>query len=685
VRVVRLEGDQALPSDVALFRARFPPDCLLAVGLGATETGLSCQYRIDARTAIGPGTLPVGYPTQDMAIVILDEAGRDVGRGRTGEIGVRSRYLAVGYWRQPERTRAAFLPDPLDPDARIYRTGDLGRLRADGCLEFLGRRDFRPRIRGQDVDVAEVEAALTRIGGIREAAVVAREDVPGEARLVACVVADDDRVPTLGAVRSALAATLPEVAIPASLVVLDRLPRDGNGKLDRRALAAPVAERLASLPDRTVPRDAPVRDRVDRVPLRVDGSTALDALERELIAVWEETFQRRGIAVTDDFFELGGDSLLAARIALAMERATGVRLSPNVLYAAPDVARLAARVRAAAASGAAPGIDDASTPPDDDPGDVLVPLRPGGTRPPVFCVHDHAGSLVGYADLLRRLGPDQPCYGLRSPGELPDEPQPRTLEELAARHRAAIERVQPTGPYRLCGVCFGGVVAFEIARQLVARGETVALLAIVAVTPYDFPTLVTERARTLFALHAARARLVPRLRYYAARLRGLSASEAWRYLRGRWRQVMPWLQGRWRALARRRERALQPVASPALAPLHERLFRAYVARPLDGRAMLLLSARSVAQYSSDPARDWRPLATAGVDVRLIDAPGGTLLDEPHVDALADAIAASMAAPRPVQPSAQRVSIAISTSRSPSRRARRRSRSCAGSDRSSSAK
>ncbi len=665
VRVVRLEGDQALPSDAALFRARFPPGCLLAIGLGATETGLSCQYRIDAQTPIGEGVLPVGYPTQDMAIVILDDAGRDVGRGRTGEIGVRSRYLAVGYWRQPERTRAAFLPDPMDPDSRIYRSGDLGRLRADGCLEFLGRRDFRPRIRGQDVDIAEVEAALTRIGSIREAAVVAREDVPGEPRLVACVVVADGRVPTLGAVRSALAATLPAVAMPSSLVAVDRLPLDDNGKLDRRALSASI---------------------VNAKPPRIDRTTPRDALERQLIAVWEEVFQRRGLAVTDDFFELGGDSLLAARIVVAVERVTRVRLSPNVLYAAPDVARLAACIRGSAGSGDSAGPNGARVPRGGDHGDpVLVPLQPEGTQPPVFLVHDHAGSLVGYADLVRRLGADQPCYGLRSPCELPHEPAPRTLEELATRHRAAIERVQPAGPYRLSGVCFGGVVAYEIARQLVARGESVALLAIVAVTPYDFPALVTERARTLFALHAARARLVPRLRYYVARLRGLGPEEVLRYLRGRSRQVLPWLEGRRRALVHRREPASQCAPPSALGALHDRLFRAYVARPLDGRATLFLSASSVEQYSSDPARDWRPLATEGVDVRLMDVAGGAMLDEPHVEALADAIAASVIAAGQPQPAFQRVSIAITTSRSASRRARRRSRSCGGSARSISAK
>lgn len=611
VRVVRLEGDQALPADVDLHRAHFEPEAILAIGLGATETGLSCQYRIDRHTTIGAGTLPVGYPTRDMSIVILDEAGADCGRGRTGEIGVRSRYLAVGYWRQPERTRAAFMPDPDVPGARIYRTGDLGRLRADGCLEFLGRKDFRPRIRGQHVDAAEVEAALTRIEGVREAAVSSREDERGDARLVAFLVVADGATTTVGQVRRALAPVLPDAMIPTEVVLLDRLPLDGNGKLDRRALRVP------STPTHSCPAE----------------TAAIDATERTLLAIWSHLFGRDDLSVDDDFLELGGDSLRAAQIVLAIERTLGTRLPPHILYAAPTVARLAACVRgdhgaALVASGASFGL------PGGDAADgMVVPMQPRGSRPPLFFVHDHDGGLFCYADLVRRLGPDQPCHGLRSPFEQSPGAAPVTLELLATRYCAAIRRVQSAGPYQLCGTCFGGVLAFEIARQLTARGDEVALLAILAVTPFDFPTLLAPRAAHLFALHASRTRVVPRVRYYARRLDGLGWGETLRYLRGRSKLVLPLLRRHWHSRSRARSASAPPPERTALGVLHDALFRRYAPQPFAGRAALFLSAQSVEQYTSDPVRDWRPLAAAGVDVRVMEVSGGAMLDEPHVGAL----------------------------------------------------
>jgi non-ribosomal peptide synthetase component F len=187
IRLIRLEGDQASVKDVALFQSRFKPPCILVNGLGATECGIVRQYFIGPETFVPEGVLPIGDPVEDMDVVLLDESGGAMEPGHVGEIAVRSRYLAPGYWGRPELTAAAFTEDPRDASRRIYRTGDLGRFRPDDCLEHLGRTDFQVKIRGNRVEGAEVEAALLAIGTLREVAVVTRDDL-AEPRLVAYVV-----------------------------------------------------------------------------------------------------------------------------------------------------------------------------------------------------------------------------------------------------------------------------------------------------------------------------------------------------------------------------------------------------------------------------------------------------------------------------------------------------------------
>ncbi len=602
VRVVRLEGDRALPSDVALFRRHFGRDCILAIGLGATETGLSCQYRIDAATTLPEGIVPVGRPMPDMDIVILDDDGRDVGREHAGEIAVRSRYLALGYWRQPELTRVKFRPDPNEPGVRVYSSGDVGRLRADGCLEILGRKDPQSKIHGQWVDAAEVEAALARIDDVREAVVLVREAVPGEPRLVAYVVVRGAAAPTASALRALLAASLPDVMIPSSFVFLDALPVTENGKVDRRALPAPE--------DSAEGRNAKA--------CRTGGPPPRDGIEHALVAIWEQVLRRRPVDIHDDFFDLGGDSLLAARMALEVEKRLGKRVSPAVIYATPTIAGLAAAL--------GDGPQTAAE-------NIVVALRPHGTKRPVFFIHDHLGSVGSYVALARHLGEDQPCFGLQSPW-LPDPTSaPATIEAMAARYVDEIRRVQPTGPYHLAGACFGGVVAFEVAQQLVAKGDSVALLAIIAVTPYDFPDLISAAAGRLHALHGARARLIPRLEYYATRLRPLSWPERLRYLGGRGRLVPRFLRDHWREIAFGPAAVAAPAAS-SLVMVHSTMFQRYRPSPFAGRLGLFLSTTTTARYSSDPGRDWQGLAAGGVDVYLMDAGADVMAAEPHARKLA---------------------------------------------------
>src|SRR5262249_4699226 len=207
LRLIRLEGDQAAPRDIELFRRRFDRGAILVNGLGATECGIVRQFFVDHDTPVTLGPVPIGYPVEDMEVTLLDESGGPVATDEIGEIAVRSRYLAKEYWGQPELTTAAFHTGP--GAARTYRTGDLGRLQADGCLEHLGRKDFQHKIGGGRVEAAEVEAALFEVPGVKEVTVVTRERAAGEPQLVAYIVPTEPPGPTVSSIRRSLVQRLP--------------------------------------------------------------------------------------------------------------------------------------------------------------------------------------------------------------------------------------------------------------------------------------------------------------------------------------------------------------------------------------------------------------------------------------------------------------------------------------------
>ncbi len=613
LRLVRLEGDRATRRDAELYRRHLTPACVLVNGLGATETGLARQYFLDHSTRLEDALLPVGYPVEDVRIRIFDPEGRPVEDGRAGHIGVQSRYLAKGYWKRPDLDRAAFRPDPGGGE-RVYASGDLGRLRADGCLEYLGRVDFQLKIRGQRVEPAAVEEALLSVEGIREAAVTTTETPGEEARLVACVVPERIPGPSAGRLRRALAERLPPALVPSVFVTLDSLPLDSNGKVDRRALPppGPARERAAAF---TAPRDA---------------------LERRLVRIWERELRIERVGVHDDYFDLGGDSLRAGRLAARIERDLGRPVTPALLFAAPTVFELAAVLRRGEAWTRA--------------GDPVIPLGTAGARPPIFLVPARDGEILLSSDLARELGPDQPSYAIRWTGA--GARLPSSIEEMAAEGIVAMRRVQPSGPYRLGGFCFGGVVALEMARQLRAAGQDVALLALMEVSPFDFPGLVTPAALDRYRGRGRRdplpgrwARLARNLRPgeqerplpFLSRVGGVLArsagSQAGRVARAaaaRTRDLA------WLAACRGLEILRLPIP-PRLRGadrVSRRVFGSYRARPDPGRVALLLSRRSRETYSDGPEKDFAGLSTRGVTVSEIPCRNGEMLFEPHVKALA---------------------------------------------------
>jgi thioesterase domain-containing protein len=495
-----------------------------------------------------------------MDVLLLDPAGRPVPAGEVGEIVVRSAYLAVGYWDRPDLTEAAFRPDPAGGGRRLYRTGDVGRMAADGCLEHLGRRDQQVKVRGERIDVEAIQAALLGTGVVREAVVTALRNGDGEARLVAYCVPARPPGPTTSELRRLLVGRLPGHPLPARFLLVEALPLDGNGKVDRRSL--PV-------PDRTRPElDTPL------APPRT-------AQEAALAGMWADVLGLAPVGVEDDFFELGGDSLLAVEVLTRVAHAWGVEVTVSDFAERPTVAALAALADGApAAAGAAAG------------------------GPPLFFLHsDYTGSGAECIRLARHLGPGLRLAAL-APHDGGDGPAPPSIESLATAHLGRLRALQPRGPYRLAGHCSAGVVAFEMARQLHAAGEKIAALVLVEPPPLR---AVKDREGRLRALGPGLSRRAwRRVRGLATRVRAAAAEGNLRGALGRA------LRARWS----RPGHAHDPAPSPGGV---ERAYAAAVARYAPGRyagrVTCVRTRASQAAGEFDPG-SWRE-AVDRLDVEIV--------------------------------------------------------------------
>jgi hypothetical protein len=320
LRLIQLGGARVTKRDVEQYQQHFSPDCILLHNLSSTETGTLGRYFIDKSILLSGYTVPAGYMPADKEVVLLDEAGQEVGVNCEGEIAVKSRYLALGYWRQPELTRAAFLPDPAGGDALFYRTGDLGRRGLDGCLEHLERKDFQVQIRGHRVEVAEIEDLLYAHTAVKEVVVTGHAEPTGETRLVAYVVPAQSPGPSSSELQHFIRAKLPAYMVPSTFLWLDALPLTPNGKVNYQALPVPDGHR----PALATPYIAP------RTPL-----------ETMLVRLWAELLPLEDIGIFDPFLELGGHSLLAMRLIARIQDALQVDIPVHAFLEAATVAELA--------------------------------------------------------------------------------------------------------------------------------------------------------------------------------------------------------------------------------------------------------------------------------------------------------------------------------------------------------
>ncbi|UUM20748.1 non-ribosomal peptide synthetase [Mycoavidus sp. SF9855] len=410
-------------------------------GYGLTETSITNTAH-DV-TADDSHWRTIGRPLANTRLYILDSLMQPVPLGMVGELHIGGAGVARGYLHRPELTKERFLLDPFSDqvNARMYKTGDLVRYLPNGNLEFLGRNDHQVKIRGFRIELSEIEARLTEHSQVSEAVVLALGE-GSDKRLVAYVVAEADE-PLAITLRAHLAAKLPEYMMPSAFIRLDALPLTPNGKLDRRALPVLSDEDFA----------------------RQIYEAPQGEIEIALAKIWSELLGLTPVSRHDNFFALGGHSLLAVRMMSRVNSILGIEITLRTLFEAPTVADLAQRLMQPNSA-------------QEDSFDVLLPIQPSGTRPPLFCIHPVLGISWSYIGLSQHLGKDQPIYGLQARGMNGSAPLPPSIDAMAADYIEQIRRVQPDGPYYLLGWSLGGNIAYSMATQLEQQGEKVALLAL---------------------------------------------------------------------------------------------------------------------------------------------------------------------------------------------------------------
>jgi amino acid adenylation domain-containing protein len=587
-------GDALQPGAArAILHAAAPAH--LVNGYGPTEvTTFAVCHEV---TDIPPEavSIPIGRPISNTRAYILDAGLEPVPAGIAGELCLGGPGVAGGYLNNPELTAASFIPDPFcdDPASRLYRTGDLARWREDGVIEFLGRSDNQVKIRGFRVEPGEIEAALLRHPGIRQAIVVPRADSTGQKQLAAYLAPHPGAAPDLGELRTALLASLPEYMVPSAFAFLESVPLNPHGKVDLAALAEQPLEEA-----------------------RHFHETPGTWMEGALVEIWEKILDRHPIGVTDDFFDLGGHSLLAIRMLAEVEKRTGIKIAPRVLFDGPTIRHLAisARHRDTAARSA------------------MVPVQTGGALPPFFFLHgDFVEGGLYCLKMARQLGGDRPFYAIDPHGV--HDFAPHSIEEMAAARLALVREVRPHGPYVLGGFCNGGLIAFEMARQLEAQGERVSSLLLVSVDGSNaefgwldrligffpgpgerkFRSFLEWRERILFARAAWKGQLaalaapVP-----IARQPGRFLRKTVRIVRRALGLVLRGPSGS----APAAEASQPEAAGMDIGLIYHQACKAYVPRPYGGPAHLLWP---VEMPMRDASAGWGSVMP---QIKLIEVPGG---------------------------------------------------------------
>jgi amino acid adenylation domain-containing protein len=599
LRCIFFAGEPLKDTLLRRWREAFPEGGEIVNLYGPTETTLAkCYYQVPKE--ILPGVQPVGFPLPETQALVLAENHQLCGIGEPGEIVIRTPFRSLGYINASTENRSRFAKNPFRNDEQdlVYYTGDRGRYRPDGSLEILGRLDRQVKIRGVRIELREIEMLLGEHPSVREVVVIAREDEPGDQRLVAYVVPQPTQVSITNELRSFLKEKLPSYMMPSAFVMLEALPLTPNGKVDRQALPIPEQARLELEESFVAPRNP---------------------LEQTLTQIWEDVLGIKPISVKDNFFDLGGHSLLAIRLFAEIEKKCNQKIPLATLFQAGTIETLARKIQQQQASGH--DEQEQST----TPWSSLVEIQPKGSRPPLFCIHPLGGSILGYHKLSVYLGLDQPVYGLQPQGLDGKQPPYTRVEDMAAHYIREIQTVQPHGPYFLAGYSFGGTIALEMAQQLKRQGETIGILAMLDSLRPGYETRASFVKRVFLHL-------------------GQVLEQGPAYLQ---RKLVGWKQWGTYSLKHRYKHYLQTEHQISdnehleVIVANTMAFEAYNFQVYPGRITLLRTEDKYrdeaigVQY--DPQFGWGELAGGGVDIHFVPGDHIHLLEEPYVGKLAQTL------------------------------------------------
>ena len=595
IRYASFGGERRFSNDIKAIKRYFPNVEKIRLGFNSTETQAVASTIYPPDYDFDKDQLPSGKPYKDIHVYIWDDKGCSLPKGQEGEIVVHGDAMARGYINNTILTQERFIPDPAHPGWQFYKTSDLGKVLPDGQLVHLGRMDNMVKIRGARVELDSIENHLLSYPGITEVASQVLEDPQGNKRLAIYFVAREDaQIPILD-LRKYLAERLPAHSLPHYLISLKQFPKTGNNKIAYDQLPPPQMVRPSLANELVHPADE---------------------LEAKLLELWEEQLGIKGIGVTDDFFELGGDSLMGALLFAAMEETTGRNLPVTVLLKAPTVRQQAEWIRNIDAT------QDTST---------IIAIRTNGNLPPLFFIPGKGGYPTRIHHLAKKLKAEMPIYACQDLMGNKNDESLRSIETVAARYLREIKNIYPNGPYTLVGESVGGKIAYEIAQTIYKNGEKTP--NVVLLDTYNFD----ESPKDEYYRHQDR--------YYSM----LAKKHLSILLRSDWQGKLDYFKfysetftQKARHILNRKANKKQHDTEVALPENIRRIetanraaAQAYKARPYPGKIILIKALRG--PKANELANGWDKVRLGELVVHTIDCYHGSMLFEPAVSQVAGII------------------------------------------------
>ncbi|NUM36172.1 MAG: AMP-binding protein [Candidatus Brocadiae bacterium] len=586
MRLINVGGEPLYKADVMRFWKHVRPECMLYHTFSSSEAKMMMYYGMDRNTELQDGPIPLKDKVAGKEIYLLDKSQDPPVESDEGEIVIKSRYISYGYWRNEELTKKSF--QFYEDGTTVFHTGDMGKRMPNGFMQHLGRKDNMVKIAGFRVEIHEIEKALFSIQDVSQAVVVARQEANGNKRLVAYIVPKGKSSPTPVSLRKALENHLPFYMIPAVFIFLKAIPLNIHGKVDRSLLPAPSHTR----PDLAMKYEPPRNE-----------------IEQTLSLIWEEILEIQPVGVYDNFFELGGTSLLAQQVLAKIEKHFGQNFSLSRFWQLPTIDLLASAISQGKSQ------EDAS---------CLIQLQAKGSHTPLFFIETMNPN--SFVHLVRHLGTEQPCYGLHLQGER-FATKDFSLEEVASAFIQEMKQIQPQGPYFLCGKCLGGIIAFEIAQQLVVQGEKIAFLALMEMYYPEKPQGIIKIKRWVFK------RLSSLKKWSIAKQQSLQ-KHAKALLQKNFSDAKEYVQ---KILARRKARALNRPRKEhyqSIMRLAALAAQRYKPREYPGKILFFLGKDSKLDYTHAPRDAWFSMVK---DSQIYWIPGehSALVNEPSVQILSD--------------------------------------------------